>query len=426
MTKKNILVIATLDSKGEAIELLCEHIRKRGHNTKLLDMSMMREPQIEPDIASAEVAIAGGGSEADTRGETGERAKRQRILTKGAIKITNRLLEEGEIDGVVGLGGVSNAAMVSDVCQTLPFGIPKVILSSGAGMGRYNFIGRSDIALFATIVETDSMNMFLRNSIVRAAHMICGAVESEARSAILEIEELKGSGMRVIALTEIGSPICIANIEAMLRERGTYEVVPFHATGIGDQVMEDLIDRGVRFDAVLDLVIAGVSEYLTGGNRAAEPTRLEAAGKKGIPQIIAPTALDYISCGPLSRQDKGDPLWEKRRLKDRKLWIMDEFRVLAKISPGEAVEIGKTIAGKLNRAKAPVKFLVPMQGWDHLNKRGEALYEPETNQVVIDTLKNEADPQVVEIREHDLYIDTPEFAKVVVDTLEEVLGEIQS
>lgn len=426
MTKKNILVMATLDTKGEAVALLCEYIRNRGHNPIILDLSVMKEPKIKPDISSVEVAIAGGGTEADTKGETGERFKRLQIMTRGAIKVTKNLLNEAKIDGVIGLGGVSNAAMVSEVCQSLPLGLPKLILSSGAGIGKYNFIGRSDIALFATVVETDYMNIFLRNSIARAAHMICGAVESEARSAFLEIEELKKAGTRVIAVTQFLAGECISSIIDMLKKKGDYEVIVFHSTGTNDMVMEDLIEGGVRFDAVLDLCIAGLSEYLMGGNRAAAPTRLEAAGKKGIPQIISPTALDYISCGPLSRKDRGDLLWEKRKLKDRKMWIEDEFRVQVKISPEEAVEIAKAVASKLNRAKAPVKFLVPWQGWDITNKQGEALYQPEINKLLIDTLKNEVDPQVVEIREYDLYMNSREFATVIVDTLEEVLGKAKT
>ena len=130
MTRKNIVVMASLDTKGEAVELLCEYIRNRGHNPIVLDLSMMEEPTIKPDISSAEVAIAGGGTEADTRGETGERDKRIEVLQKGAIKIIGQMAEEGKIDGLVSLGGSTNTLMASNVSKNLPFGFPKVILSS--------------------------------------------------------------------------------------------------------------------------------------------------------------------------------------------------------------------------------------------------------------------------------------------------------
>jgi uncharacterized protein (UPF0261 family) len=336
------------------------------------------------------------------------------------------LIESGKIYGLIGIGGVSNVAMASDVCQNLPFGFPKLLLGSGAGMGKYNFIGRSDIALFESVADTDTMSVFLKNSIARAAHMICGAVESGARLGSVEIEELRKAGTRVIALTHLSVDDCVDHLMRILKEKGNYEVMNFQATGIGDMVMEDLIDGGVVFDAVLDLCVAGLSEYLTGGNRAAGPTRLEAAGKKGIPQIVTPTALDYISCGPLSRKDTADPLWEKRKLKDRKIWAMDDYRILAKISSEEAVEIAKAVADKLNRAKGPVKFLVPLQGWNIPNRPGGGLYQPDVDKLLIDTLKNEVDTRVVEVREYDLYMNTFEFAKVIVDTMEELLNKARA
>jgi len=423
MTNKNILVMASLDTKGEAVELLCEHIRNRGHNTIIMDLSMMKEPRIKADISAVEVAITGGGTEADTRGETGERDKRIEVLQKGAIKIISQMAEEGKIDGLISLGGATNTLMAANVSKNLPFGFPKLILSSTAGLG-FNYFGRTDIALFATISDTDSMNVFLRNSVARAAYMICGAVESEVRSVVVEIEELRKADTRVIAMTQLFSAQVSAHTIDMLKQRGNYEVITFHSTGIGDMSMEELIEAGIKFDAILDICIAGLSEYLTGGNRPATATRLEAAGKRGIPQIITPTALDIISCGPLSRKDiKEDALWEKLRCNDRKLWVMDELRVQAKISAKEAVEIAEVIAGKLNRSKGPVKFLVPWKGWHTADREGQSLYQPEINKLLIDTLKKEIDPKVVDIREYDLYLNTSEFASVIVDTLEEILGK---
>jgi len=424
MSEKTILVMSTFDSKGEAVELMCRHIRERGHRTLTMDLSVMKEPQIEPDIPAAEVAVAGGGTEADTRGETGNRFLRLKMMTRGAIQLTRKLLEEDKINGAVGFGGISNATMASEVFQSLPIGLPKLILSSGAGMP-YNFIGRSDIALVSVVVETDYMNPFLRNSLTTAAHMICGAVESEVLPAIHVIEQLQESGTKVIAVTQFLAGVCISSLIDRLKQKGGYEVVVFHSNGVNDMVMEDLIESGLIFDAVVDLCVAGVSEYLMGGNRATGPTRLDAAGKKGIPQIISPTALDYISSGPLSRRDKGDdPLWEGRKLKERKMWIEDEIRVQVKVSPHEAVEIAGAVAAKLNRARAPVRFLIPWEGWDIANKKGERLYQPEINHLLIDTLKNEVDPKIVEIHEYDVYMDSAEFAEIIFAVLDELMDRV--
>ena len=105
---------------------------------------------------------------------------------------------------------------------------------------------------------------------------------------------------------------------------------------------------------------------------------------------------------------------------------MDELRVQVKISAEEAVEIAHVIAGKLNKAKGPVKFLVPWKGWHTADREGQSLYQPEINKLLIDTLKKEVDPNVVDIREYDLYLNTLEFATVIVDTLEEVLTNVRN
>ncbi len=130
-----------------------------------------------------------------------------------------------------------------------------------------------------------------------------------------------------VAITELG--FCDKGthyIRDLLEE--DYDIISFHATGLGDRAVEDLVSQGF-FDAFIDLVPAGLSEYLLGGNRAAGLDRLETACKQGIPYILAPCGFDMISCGPLDRKDKGDPLWVSRKLAERKLFIQDAMKVQA-------------------------------------------------------------------------------------------------
>jgi len=344
-------------------------------------------------------------------------------MTDGAIKIVGQMADKGKLDGIVGVGGLSNATIVAAICQSLPIGIPKIILSCSAGMGKYNLFGRSDIAVVSTVFDTDFMNDFLRQSIVKTAHMICGAVESGSISVVAEIEKKHEEGKRVVAINQFLSSHCAPALVQMLNDNG-YSTIVFHSNGIGDMVMEDLINNGAKFDAVVDMCVAGVSERLMGGNRAADESRLEAAGRHGIPQIVLPTALDYISCGPLSRRDSDDALWQERQIQKRKYWIEDANRVQAKVSAKEAEEIGQAIATKLNRAKAPVKFLVPLQGCDVPNQVGEELYQPEINALLIASLKNAVDAAVVDVTEYDFYLDTEEFAEIIADTIRDFVPAI--
>jgi uncharacterized protein (UPF0261 family) len=196
-------------------------------------------------------------------------------------------------------------------------------------------------------------------------------------------------------------------------------VIPWHAQGVGDRTMEDLIEEGL-FDGVIDLVPAGVSEQLIGGNRAAGPTRLEAAGQRGIPQVLTPCGFDMISCGPLDRRDQGDPLWTSRRLAERKIFIPDAFRVQVRTSADELREVAQAVAEKLNKSKGPTKFLIPTQGWSALSVEGADLHEPETDAVFAPVLREHLRPDI-EVKELDTHLNTPEFARAVVDALEAMM-----
>jgi uncharacterized protein (UPF0261 family) len=220
-------------------------------------------------------------------------------------------------------------------------------------------------------------------------------------------------GKDLIALTEFKfSEECCSHIRRLLEERG-FEVIPFHAQGTGDKAMEELIGDGL-FQGVMDIVPAGVGEELLGGNRAAGPNRLETAGKMGIPQIITPCGFDMLSCGPLERGDRGDPLWVSKNIKNRKLFFPDAFRVQARTTSQELTEIAKIVAKKLNRSQGPVAILIPLKGWSSLDKEGMPLYDPEADQAFVDELKIHLN-KTIPILEFNLHLNVREFAEEAVN-----------
>jgi len=253
------------------------------------------------------------------------------------------------------------------------------------------------------------LNPLVKDVLKRSAGAICGMVEMGGGPTFLsEVTQKKG----LIALTEFKfSEECCSHIRHLLEEKGA-EVIPFHAQGIGDRAMEDLIGEGL-FQGVMDIVPAGVGEELLGGNRAAGPKRLEKAGEMGIPQIITPCGFDMLSCGPLERGDRGDPLWISKEIKNRKLFIPDRFRVQARTNAQELREIAREVARKLNQSKGPVAILIPLKGWSSLDKEGMPLYDPETDQAFIHELKVHLNPNIP-IIELDLHLNTREFAEETV------------
>jgi len=412
---KTIAIVCTLDTKGEEAKYLKELIEARGHKTILMDTNMGGEPTIPPDILAEEVARLGGGDIREIRAskKTGEVTP---IMIKGASVKVKELLEAGQLDGIVSFGGASNTTLSTSVMKALPFGIPKFMVSSTAAMPAYaaKYIGTKDITMMHSVVDIAGLNDLTKAVLERAAGGICGMVEAST-GAVKPVTEKP-----IIAVTEFKfAEVCGHHVREYLEEKG-YDVIPWHAQGIGDRVMEELLEEQGLFDGVIDLVPAGVSEEFIGGNRAAGPTRLEAAGARGIPQVVAPCGFEMISCGPLDRRDRGDPLWASRRLAERKIFIPDAFRVQVRTSADELRGIAQVVAEKLNKSKGPVKFLIPTQGWSALSVEGTDLHEPETDAVFAPALREHLRSDI-EVKELDTHLNTPEFARAAVEALEEMM-----
>jgi uncharacterized protein (UPF0261 family) len=413
---KHIVIVSTLDTKGEEAGYLKSLIEAHGFNTILIDTSIGGEPTIPPDISSEEVASAGGGNICDIRTSrnTGEVTP---IMIKGASLKVLELLAKGELDGIMSFGGASNTTSATTVMKALPFGIPKLMVSSTASMPAYaaQYIGTRDITMMHSVVDISGINDLTKAVLERAAGGICGmtaasdgAVKPKSTSPLIALTTFKFAEE------------CGQYAMALLEKKG-YTVIPFHAQGIGDRAMDELIDQGL-FQGVIDLVPAGVIEELLGGNRASGPHRLEAAGRVGIPQVITPCGFDMLSCGPLSRRDKGDPLWTNLELPKRKIFIPDEFRVQARTTPEELRKVAALVALKLNRAKGPVKLLIPSKGWSTLSVEGADLYDPEADAAFGPALREDLRVDI-EVSEIPLELNSFAFAEVLVDALQGMLTD---
>jgi len=414
--KKHIVILSTLDTKGEEAAYLKGLIEAQGFKTILVDTSIGGEPAIPPDVSSAEVAAAGGGNIHAIRASrnTGEVTP---IMIQGAGLKVMELLARGELDGIISFGGASNTTSATTVMKALPFGVPKLMVSSTASMPAYAamYIGTRDITMMHSVVDISGINDLTKAVLERAAGGICGMAAASDGAVKPK------SASPLIALTTFKfAEECGQRAMALLEKKG-YTVIPFHAQGIGDKAMEELIDQGL-FQAVVDLVPAGVIEELLGGNRAAGPHRLEAAGRAGIPQVITPCGFDMLSCGPLSRREKNDPLWTDLELSKRKIFIPDEFRVQARTTAAELQRVAALVAEKLNRAKGPAKIFVPSKGWSTLSVKGADLYAPEADAAFAPALRKtlRADIGVVEL---PLELNSPEFSEALVEALDEMIRD---
>ena len=416
-----IAIVGMLDEREEALRLIKEQIEKRGHQTILMDVSIGTGAivsSLNVDVSCNEIAKLGGGTlEEIKRMLAKERDQATSIMAEGLTKKVLKLYKVGELTGIIAIAGMTGTFLSLTAMKALPFGVPKLLISSVAAMPAYasrfaEYFSLRDITVMHSVVDTVGINPLVKALAVNGANAICGMVEG--------MKPPKKEGKPSIALTEFGFCDKGAYYVRELLEKD-YDLVSFHATGLGDRAAVDLVSQGF-FQAFIDLVPASFSEYLFGGNRASGPERLDAATTQSIPYILVPCGFDMISCGPIERRDKGDPLWVSRKLGERKLLIQDAMRVQARTSVEEMETIAKAVAEKLNKYqnKNLVKFIIPQKGFSSISVEGGALYDPIADKAFVDELRKHLDPKI-KILEINTDINSPEFAQAVVETLKENL-----
>ena len=399
--QKGIVIICNLDTRGEDIVFVRELIRGRGHNAILLDFSMEEPPPVPGDITCEEVALRGGLSIETVREyyrTDRETATNNQI--RGASAIVIDLVKQGKVHGVIGIGGATSSLVSTGVMQQLPFGMPKLMATPMASNPRYTekCVGTSDITMHNTVLDIVKMNQLLKAQITNAVGAICGMVEMTLGTEFT-------FDRPVIAVSSFGfSEMAAQTSLAMLEEAGFAPVV-CHAQGKGDKGMEDMIRDGM-FQGVLDLCTGGITEHLFGGNRDPGPDRLMAAVRKGIPVVLAPCGLDFLSYG-----GRADKLAET---KDRLQFVQDSFRTQVRTTVEELQQAADVIAERLNQSTGPFTFLIPLQGWSSINKEGKPLYDPAADAAFVTRLKEKLDNKAA-IKEVDLHLYTPEFARAAVD-----------
>ncbi len=400
---KAILVIGTLDTKGEEVEYLKTQIERRGHRTIVVDVGVLDRALTEADITREEIAEA-GGSTLDEIIAYADRRKAVQAMLRGATRLTKELNEAGRLAGAIALGGGTGTHIGTGVLRTLPLGVPKLMVSTVASRDMSEEIGTKDITMMHSVIDMVGLNAVSKKILDNAVGAIVGMAQVDVN--------LKAT-KPLIGVTSFGFCTTGAmHVRSFLEEYG-YEMVAFHANGIGGMAMEDLVDQGL-LSGVLDFATHEFADQLHNGYCGnIGPGRLESAGRKGIPQVVVPGGLDCIvlefdSLETIPPQFKG-----------RKIFWYD-FRSGVRTTAEELITLADTIAGKLNRARGPVKVVIPMRGWSEADSGDGPLYEPETNQVFIDELRRLLRPEIpiIEIAAH---INEPAFAQAAVTALDDLM-----
>jgi len=401
-----VLLLTSFDTREKEVMLLKGFIQEQGCDVITLDISTGTCREGVADFscrhATAELAI-----DFEVPSTTSNTYLTMDYVILAGLSIARKLYNEGKIDGLAGIGGTSNVTIVSHIMKEFPFGIPKLILTSSAAIPAYaaKFFADTDITVFHSCVEINTLNVFVRDILHRFAGMVAGTLKASKKKL--------GKGPPAIAISEFKfSETCTARVRELLEEKG-YQAVPFSATGPGERIMERMVEKGY-LRGVIDVVPAGLSEAILGGNRASGLDRLDKELASGFPVILTPCGFDMLSCGPYDRKDT-DPLWKQKRLAQRKLFIPDRFRVQARTSRKEVELVARVFAEKLNKSKSMVFVFIPLLGFSSLSKAGGPLFDPQTDRAFVRIFANSIKGDKVEVIALNNTIDDPEFADAMVE-----------
>ncbi|MDA0638561.1 Tm-1-like ATP-binding domain-containing protein, partial [Nonomuraea sp. MCN248] len=309
----------------------------------------------------------------------------------------------GRVSAVLAVGGSGGSSIAARAVRDLPIGLPKLIVSTMASGEVSPYVGAKDVTLMYSVVDVAGLN--------RVSRVILGnAAAAAAGMAAAHRERRADEGDRpLVGATMFGvtTPAVDAARER-LRELG-YEVLVFHATGAGGRAMEGLAGSGL-LAGVLDLTTTELADDLVGGVLSAGPDRLTAAGRHGVPQVVAPGALDMVNFGP--RDTVPD------RFAGRELYAHNPAVTLMRTTPEEMAELGRRIATKLSGATGPAELFVPLKGVSALDAEGMPFHDPEADRACFAALA--AFPATVRL---DLHVNDPEFGRAMADRLHELIGE---
>lgn len=402
---KHIVIIVTLDTKSVEAAYLRDRILELGRQPLILDVGCGGMPKMEADVSAFDVAQAAGADLEALRGSR-DRETATGAMMKGAVAKLTALIQAGAVEGLISIGGMSSAVMASSIYAEMPYRIPKLLLTTAASLPQANrFFGPSGVTVMHSLVEVGALNRLLMGELSRAAGAICGMVEGQ--SLVTQPLEVKP----IIAMSTNG---WVETPAQFLTDslKDDYEIVRFHGTGLPEVVMEKLVEDDY-FAAVIDLVPSSITNERFQGSRVSWPRRMEVAGEKGIPQVIAPSLVNTIS----RTRESSAALAEE--MNTRKHYFMDSLRILLWLTEDELRDMAFIYAEKLNKATGPTKFLIPTKGWLNIETEGSEFYEPESVRAFINVLKERVKPEV-DLIEVDANIDTIEFGKAVLMAFRQV------
>lgn len=399
---KTIVIVGSLDTKGTEYAFVKELIEKEGVKTLVVDFGVLQKPTLKPEISRDEVAKAGGGDLAYlASGDHKDEA--MKVMADGLAVVVRKLYDDGKLDGIIGMGGSGGTSIITTAMRTLPVGVPKVMVSTVGGGDVSAYAGTKDITFIPSIVDVAGINSISRTIYANAAGAIAGMVKVELPKAVDEKP-------LVVASMFGNTTKCVDHAREILEKEG-YEVLVFHATGIGGKTMESLIAEGY-INGSMDITTTELADTVCDGVFNAGPDRCMAASRTGIPAVIVPGCVDMANFWGIDTVPE--------QYKQRNLYQWNPDVTLLRTNVEENIRMGEMIAAAANISTAPVAIVLPLKGVSMLDSPGDRFWDPEADKACFEAIKKNLKPNIPVI-EMDNNINDPEFSGKVAELMLDML-----
>lgn len=395
----NIYLVGTADTKSAELKFLKKILGKGKSTVKLVDLSTTPH-SYECDVSAAEVA---GYHPVGKDYVLGSRDRGTAVAAMGEAFANFCNTKQTDISGIIGIGGGGGTAMVTAGMRQLPYGIPKIMVSTLASGDTSPYVDTSDIMMVPSITDIAGLNFLSRMVLQNAAASMLGMMSTGLTAPKSDTPTI---GLSMFGVT---TP-CVSEIDRLIKTKNpkNHDGMVFHATGIGGRTMEKLLLEG-HLEGLIDITTTEIADHICGGILSAGPKRLDAVAAVGMPYVGAPGALDMVN------------FWAPETVplcfKNRQFYHHNSNVTLMRTTSDECHEIGQWIANKLNACEGPVRFLIPEKGISALDIEGGEFWSPESNRALFDALEETLittdSRKLVRL---PLHINDPQFAAASLET----------
>ena len=398
---KTIAVLATLDTKGDEATYLREQLEALGSRALVVDMGVVGEPTTTADVTREELAELGGTPLA-TLLEDPTREAAAPVMIAGATRLLMKKIEIGEVHGVLGLGGFQGTGACCSVMRSLPYGVPKIMVSTAASGDTSSYVDIKDITRMFSVGDILGLNAFTRKILANAAGAAHGMAQIEVTI------QPRDPSKPLIGMSNLGV-LTQGAMKALeyFGERG-YEVIVFHAIGSGGRAMEQMMKEGL-IGAVFDYAMGEIADDVFEELRAGGPERMTVAGKLGLPQVLCPGGSEHL--GILVEPNAVPDRW-----KDHTYVFHSPVVFVPRLRAEEFVAVAEDITSRLQHTTGKAVLMLPTDGTGSYARPGGPLRDTEGDKAFFEALK-EGTPSCIEVVERDLHAEDPEFVRECVDRL---------